>query len=581
MTSKKISDFVQTWTSKIDQGLEYRTKFSSYNDWPSYRDYYRGNWGPNVKRPCNRIYSNIKALIPQVYFRTPSVVVTPLREEYSQTSRIVEAVDNWLIRELALKYTIKRTIPDTSICGTGVIKLGYDSEFGYIPQQAVLSDGETMTQVDRKGKGQIEYNVNIKPGMPWAVRVRPDDLVTPYGYDSIESFPWICHMIIRPLKDIQGDQKYRNTENLKGGYVPDTSHPLIKARRAMMTNWKDDDYCLIYEIRDAVTKRVYAICEDEVLLDVKDELQIEGLPFEIMCFNEDTDYFWGISDVKMILPQIEELNEIGNQSSAQRAFSLLKFLYQKGTIKQEQLDKLLSNDSSDAGCGIEIESESLPASVLPLQPHSLLNDISQDRAEVESQIRETFGFSRNQVGEFFPKTSKTATEAQIVQSAAQTRVDERRDHVADVVERIIRKWNQYIFKFWTSNRAIQIVGPEGSEWVSFTGEQLAGEYNIRIDVESGLPMSKGMKFQTARELYGMLRQDPFIDQFALRAQLLRQFEWVDPGLKHLLTDPRLQAMKGTPIFPPDGGRQNSGAPQTSHGGKRIAPPEQIESPGVQ
>ncbi len=156
MSDNKNSDFVQEWNKKIESGLEYRSKYSTIREWKAYREYYRGDWGNNVHRPSNRVFSNIKTLIPRTYFRNPAIVVTPRHPRFSASARVLEALDNWLIGELNVKYTIKRGIVDASLCGVGPIKLGFDSEFGYIPSQAVGTNSETLKHISRKTGAEIE-----------------------------------------------------------------------------------------------------------------------------------------------------------------------------------------------------------------------------------------------------------------------------------------------------------------------------------------------------------------------------------------------------------------------------------------
>ena len=101
----------------------------------------------------------------------------------------------------------------------------------------------------------------------------------------------------------------------------------------------------------------------------------------------------------------------------------------------------------------------------------------------------------------------------------------------------MRKWNQYIFNLWTTERVVEIAGPEGAQgWVSYTGEQLKGEYFLKVDPESGLPTSRGLRYQQAKELFQIFNQDPLVDQIRLRQQVLRQYEWIDPAARLLMQD---------------------------------------------
>lgn len=554
---------VKEWMDNIRLGLEYKDKYSSSKDWPKYREMYRGEVN-GVPLPINRIYSYAKALLPRVYFRTPNITVTPVRPEFAAHAKVVESLDNWLIRELNLKYAIKRGSLNSYFTGVGPLKLGYDSEFGYINKDISDRDQGTASQVSKSDGYKIEYNNNINPGMPWCTDVRPEEIIVPFGSDDRFTLPWVCHLVIRPLDDVKVDSKYNPTvtKGLKGGLTPvSISGGKIDLKNLFsymgdLSRLQLNDmskFCLLYEIRDVKTGKILVICEDKVLLETEDKImQVCGLPWEFISFNEDTENFWSVSDVKLILPQQDEASEIAIQRKRMRRQSILKFLYKQGVLRKEELTALLDTDIDAIGDGIEVQSDNISSDILPLQPRGLTNELNQDMGQVESDMRETIGFGRNQMGEMSPYHNKTAAEAQIVERASELRVDERRDVIADVISSIVRKFNQMIFSFWTTERVAEIAGPDGkSSWVTYTGDQLRGEYYLKIDPEAGLPISRGMRYNQSKELFEMLRDDPYIDQIALRKLLLQQTDWIDPTASQLVQAPQ-QPIGGPGMPPPQG-----------------------------
>ena len=536
--SKSIDEAVNHWTDEIKAGEKYRDKYSSSKRYDDYRKMYRGDWKDTIV-PVNRVFSFGRGLIPQIYFRAPRVTCTATRPDLVAHAMVVEAIDNWLIKELRLKQTIKSAILHAYYGGTAPVKLGYDSEFGFNPLQAVDQDTSTVTQVGREGESkgkQIEYNINVRPGMPWALPVLPEDIIIPWGYSTADSLPWIAHRFLRPLIDVKADQKYSNTSELKG------------SRRAKyMENrpsYKQDEaikFCELYEIRDIRTREVLVICEDAMLLKAEDVLQIEGVNYEFLTFNEDPEYFWGIPDVRILEPQQLELNETRTQASRHRRISLLKFLYLKGAIAKESLDLFLSGN---VGPAIEIDGESLAAAIITLTP-SMPPDLQTEAVSILDDMQLSMGFNENATGNFKGGTPPSAAETVTASQPQEMRIEERRDIVHDLLTGIIRKWNQYIFSFWTGERVIKIVGPQGSDlWVKYTGEELAGEYSLLIDPESGIPITRGLRGRAAIDLMKMYGGDPLIDQQALRRTHLMNYEWVFPGIGSLLipTDPNMATL---------------------------------------
>ena len=326
--------FVSDWERELQLSMEYKEKFSSSKDWLTYFDYYRGKYASDLVY-VNKIFAYVRSLQPRIYFRKPMVTITPKRPDMAQAAKVLEAVDNYLINEVMLKNPLKDTSLFSILCGTGVLKLGFDSEFGYASTQVLGADGETLTQVSKDGN-KIEYNTNIKPGMPWADSVSPLDIFTPWGIRDVASLPWVAHAILRPIEDIKADSKYRNTKDLRGGFE---RHGITSSYREMIRRTGQNvsnelNLGLLWEIRDWKRREIVVISEGKVLLREPDELQIEGLPYEFLIFNRDPEHFWGIADVEQVVRQQLEYNSVRTTINKHVRLSVLKFLVGRGLMKK-------------------------------------------------------------------------------------------------------------------------------------------------------------------------------------------------------------------------------------------------------
>lgn len=565
---KELKDsFITFWNEQIEGGKKYMKKYSTQPKWKEWRQHYRGDWNANVI-PVNRTFSYGRTMIPRVYFRAPRVSITAARPEFVGHAIVLEAVDNMLIQALNLKKTLKSAILQAFLSGTAPIKLGYDSEFGYLPEQAIDQDTATATQLSRKEKRMIEYNLNVKPGMPWAMTAMPEDVIIPFGYKDPDNLPWIAHRVIRPLKDVQEDQKYQNTKDLKGSLRTN----LELQRTSPFDQVRDTLFTELYEIRSYHTKEIIVICEDQLLLKSDDALQYHGLPWEFLTFNEDPEYFWGIPDVYILEPQQNELNEVKTQQSRHRKIALLKFLYNKGAITEDQMAHLLSGE---VGPAIGLDAEQLQAAVITLQPH-MPQELWLEAQHIVNDMRESMGYSENQAGGYNRKGGNvSATETAEIAAGVDLRTDERKDIVADVMLNIVKKWNDMVFNFWDTERVIEIVGPEGGvQWIEFTGDQIKCEYKVHIDIDSGFPMTAASKRQLADGLFKTYGGDPMMDQMGVRKFHLQQYENLAPGITHLLRNPNVPptdaAMLGAARQPnPAFGGQGAGnSPGTNQGGGR-------------
>lgn len=530
--SVEKNDLATAWANKITSGEEFRKKYSSYSKWGDYRKMYRNQWAKNIV-PVNKIFSYGRSMIPKVYFRAPRVSITATHPDLVWHAKVVEAIDNILIRTSLLKGTLKKAILDAFLCGIGPIKLGYDSEFGYTPSQAVGTGGETATQVNVKSGAKIEYQKGIHPGMPWALRVMPDDIVVPWGTRDASNLPWIAHYILRPVEDVHNDQKYEAgaRSRIEGTrtYSKDGRRTPYQPSRKYPT---DQLLAELWEIRDLKTGNVYVISEEQLLMAQPDNLQINGMPYEFIIFNEDSEYFWPISDALMLEPQQLELNDASTQESRHRAIALLKFLYKKGTIDRTELEKMLSGA---VGPAVEVGGdEPLAAAILLLQPH-VPPDLRVAMRGILQDMQESLGVGANQTGQFSPYHGKTAAESMIVNESNENRQDERRDVVADVLVSIVTKWNQMIFSFWDEERVTQIVTPEGQPfWIKHTGPELKGNYLLSVDPDSGMPLTRTLKYQMSQDMFKTFNGDQLINQVLLRQMMLDYYSVLDPRASNLL-----------------------------------------------
>jgi len=563
MTTKKqkVDAYVNEWVAgKIKSGIKYRKEYSSCDRWKDYRKMYRGQWAEEI-RPVNKIFSHGRSLVPRVYFRSPRVSITATRPDLVWHAMVVEAIDNQLIRETLLKNTLKRSVLDAYLCGTGPIKVGYDSEYGYIPQQAVGEGGETATQIGTKEGERIEYKMGIQPGMPWALRVLPEDIVIPWGAGDPSSLPWYAHYILRPLDDVKEDQKYdkEKTKDLKGTRSPDKGGGDKPAFKPREPKDKDVVFAELWEVHDQKTRQMMTFCEDKMILSTDDILQIEGLQIEFLQFNPDPEYFWAIPDCVIIEPQQLELNEVRTQASRHRAIALLKFIYKRGAFKDTDLEKLFS---AEVGPGVPCDEETIAQAVTLLQPH-IPPELWQEAQMILNDMKEGIGLAENQGAMYKAGTPPTAREAGIVEQAFDVRVDERKDIVADVLVNIIRKWNQYIFSFWTEEKVVKIVSPQGTPyWITYTGDELKGEYYLQVDPESGMPLNRQLKYMMAKDLYSTLGGNKLVDQILLLQILIQHYQSVEPLAAGLISspasmDPRQVAAERQP-FPMMGGAGGRG-----------------------
>jgi hypothetical protein len=542
---------VAEWMHKIKQGEKYRKKYGGSANWDKFAKYYTGDYKDSVV-PLNMVFAVGRSLVPRVYFRNPQVVVSSAKPSMYIQAQLVESTDNWLVHRIGLKREIKRSVLDCYLNGTGIIKTGYDSEYGYVGKEEARENSEVEQTIQEEFAEYInpfdsknEFNSNVLPGMPWALRVRPDHFIVPWGAMDIHSSPWVAHMYYRLANDVKEDPKFSNTEELVGTHsIMERKDGELDSTFSRIDNEDDADYVKLYEISDMRTGKMLVLAEGhkKFLLDTEDALLINGHKYFALKWNERTDSFWGLSEVKIFEPQQKELNEIRSQYRDHRRVANLKVLGEQGVFSPEEKRKFLNGE---VGSYVEVNDID---KVKPYVANYVRNDLLLAADQVKQDIREIIGFSNNAMGEYDDSSRRTAREAMIVHQSNQIRVDERRDVVADVFVALVERMNQYIFDFWTTTRVAKILGQSRAlQWVKFTGEEIRGDYSLRVDPDTMQAMTSDRRRYEAQELATMLTKFPpeLINMSALVRFLVEQYPAVN--VESLLNMPQTTPEKALSI----------------------------------
>lgn len=504
------------WEDQIKAGEEFRKKFAYEGEWDKWRSYYRGNWRGDVM-PVNLFYTYMRTIVPRIYFRDPTVSISPGKPglEHLAFARILERVDNKILRRMRFKQEMKRVVQDAFLLGTGIPKMGFGGFFS----PTIIDDPDAPLA----SGSNIEYYRNVESFMPWVARTNPGNFVVPAGTDVFGKARWTAEKITRPLSDLQRDPRFENTAKLKP-FTPDTRDLLavgaIQRPVKMVKMW---------EVRDKATNQVFVFSPDhsgtdKTLFQEPDRFlsSYGGFNYFPLIFNEDDEAFWGLPDSKILEPHQLEINEIKTQIMKHRRLSLVKILAKKKSITAEEAAKLVSEDVAAVAW---VEGQASLANTASFVNSTIPRELFVAADALMGDVRETIGFSRNQFGEFNPGSGDTtATEANIVKQATEIRVDERRDATADVVVDFVEMMHPLLFDNWGQEQIIDVVGPGGVPiWVKVGSDLLRrAQYSVKVDPDSSIPETRALREQRAMQLFGLLASNPLIDPVKLTQYLLHE-----------------------------------------------------------
>ena len=512
------------WLGEIRRGIQFRRKYASEHRWATWRNYYRGNW-PRGVLPVNLFFRMLRTVVPRIYFRNPSISIQPTKPGADQAAfaQLIERIDNKLMRTMRMKDQLKKMVQQAWMFGTGIGVRGYAQEFQ--PSPDVFGD-EEAAQIKTKGTPmqRVEYHSNVQKDMPWFLKCNTGDFIVPADTCEFEEARWYAEWIRRPQFEVQNDPRLKNMKDIAStqpGMGDISGH--TDSRRLTK------DTVDLIQIHDTMTGKVFIIApyhHSKIALFDDDRLSTNNRPpCYRLVFNDDDEVFWGVPDSMILEPQQLELNEIRTLEMKHRRLSLLKIMYKKGTIEVPQLEKLLDGQVCAA---VEVLGEL--SDVDHFQVADIPNSLRVQGQEVLGDVRESMGFSRNQAGEYSEGASKnpTATEANIVQAAAEIRIDERRDMLADVIVDLFEDIHTDIFERWRDDQIVQIMGADNIPvWVAFKPEMLkAARYEFQIDPDTAVPETKQMRMQKGVQTYTILKDNPLIDPELLTKYLLREMHGV-------------------------------------------------------
>lgn len=532
--------------------------------WNTWREYYRGNWNKNTQ-PSNIYFKMLRTTVPKIYFRDPVVSITPAKGgiENMIFARILERIDNKLIRSMKLKRQMKKIVHDTFMFGTGFGKLGYGAQFS----PSDFDDKGEAPSGTFKRPNKVEYNSNILPNRPWFLQTSPGSIILPNGLHDFEEARWVVHEINRPRVDVMDDPRLK----IKDKKSSRTRSFIMTSLDTVLGVQQSIDMVRLYEVRDKKTGKVFILSpdfSDDVLLETEDEFQVHGnVPIYSVAFNPDDISTWAVPDSQILDPIQRELNETNTQIMWHRRMSLRKIFAKKNSLAESEKQKMVSEEIQAI---IEVDGDPYQ-DLMFKEGNNIPDDLFKAGESTRTDGRESLGFGRNQFGEFNPGSSDTtAREATIVNNASEIRIDERRDSMADMLTDVVNDMHNIIFNKWSNEEVIDIVGPNGvAVWVSFKGDMLkAGQYNVSIDPDTAINQSRVSRQNTALKIYEMFKQDPMVDQFKLRQYLMTEMSGTAFDDMLRLPQEQLQGSQQNPLGIEELGQQFvQQANATTPGGK--------------
>lgn len=542
---------VDDWLTEIKNALAYRELFAREKSWKKCEQNYLNDPKGDTAIGPNLIYEMCDSLTSTLTVPDPEFVVTAERRAGLEKAPIIESLDNFFVRKLRLKKYIDTAILRGFIYGNIILKIGYDSEYGWNPYYDIGPDnnllGMTLTQFDKKGS-RIE-SPDTQPGWPWVRPILSHDFVVPWGTIFVEDAPWAAHRFVRHVEYFKKDPKYKNTTSLKpqlcmedfmASYLTTGATKQKMQLKGIARANKKPEYVEAWEIVDRVNGERIVVSDrhPDFLRKTRDAVQMAcGMPYVTGTLSLHPRSFWCVSPA-YYLGQLQHIQfDISKQAEKQRRLSILKFLYRQNAIDKPELNKLLSGD---VGATAPVKGAWPLSEVISPVNTGTSFDFAIHAENNRRDARSMSGLSRNQMGEFDKSTRRTASEAKLVAQGSGRRTGKRAQVVAGLYTDIIEKVNRMIFEFWQVPR--EVLHGKGN-FAVVTGDMLKGEYQYDVSLSTKRNISRSERKVEALMMISQLM--PFLQPENIGAV----FQYLidasgDPAFEAILMPKRGQGGQG-------------------------------------
>jgi hypothetical protein len=583
----KQTAYLQMCRDEVRRSKRWRSDEGYEDDWKRYIDLYRGKQyqkgSPNDQLIVNLIFSTINVMAPAVAVNNPRFVVNARRPDAAPQAVITEEVLNYMWRTWRYQEEFRLAVLDWLICGHGWVKCGYKFTKPPVEKKADSLD------VGDPDEG-ASYGIDDRDPVDGNAR-HPKEMC------------WIAQRTWRPIQDVQVDERYSAAARKKVSAKSWSRWSSAEGDQDARDDHPDHgpkSFCEIIEFYDIKRRTVctFALDADDTsnesafLIKPHPMPYAMGHPFEMLRNYEVSDHFYPLGDVAQIESLQLELNQTRTQMMNHRKRFQRKWLYERDAFDREGVQALEADVDNTM---IPVLSDGDPSRVIaPLPAVITPTDFYDQSGLITNDIDRVSGVSDYQRGSAQSNVKRTATEAAMIQDAANARAQDRLAKIEGTLsrlgERIIGLMQQYL----TGDQVARIVTMPGKAWVNYDPDYIQGEFDFDVAAGSTEPMNETFRRQSALQLvdasmpflemgvanpmtlymhvlqkgFGIKDAGPFINQ---------QGPPQMPGMEQAGVPPEQQGQGA----PPQGGPPPQGAPPPEGGpppGPPGMPPEMMQGP---
>jgi hypothetical protein len=531
MAKRRLSkaDRLNAYRKRVDWSRKWREDEGYDALWRRLVDLYRGKHfvasTDEDRIAINIAFSTLNVIYPSVSINHPKVTVTAETPDNDDRAAIVEAVVNYWWRHHDFKSPFRRAVKDSLTIGHGWLKVGYR----YVEEDVELSDDEFYEALDQQvGEADAFAEQNpemaaslptdediaanlpttksvVKEDRPFVDRVSPKDIYVDPEATCMADLNWIAQKIVRELDDVRSDKKYK--PGVRAKVSPDSTYYSDDYRRDSKKE-TDADRVTVWEFYDIArgTMCVWADQSDDYLIDPVAMPYKFGHPFVFIGNYDVPDEFYPMGDLEQLEDLQGELNKTRSEMMNRRNKDKRKHLYRESAFGPEGRQALESDEDNVL---VPVIDEDRPFSdlVAPM-PQTDLNAQDYSWSElIENDLDRVSGVNEYARGSI-PEIKRTATEAAMIQDAANARAADKLDRIEEVLGLVAKRVVQIAQQFLTGEQMARITKGDKNLWIPFTHADIVGEFDFSVEGGSTQPMNETGRRQQATAF--MQAMGPFI-----------------------------------------------------------------------
>lgn len=521
MARKSEAERYQEWATRIREREAFLAR--KITAWNTYLRMYRMELSESerMSSSCsnddsvwlNYQFGLSRIILPSVYFRNPDVIISPRRGTPLTYCVVLEKLINKQFEDIDFDLEMRKIVFDTLFCGIGIMKFGFAPALGSMAKttQDEFADVAISLYDEDLWEGQNKPASNSDLGdidqripdrMPFAIRISPKHwLVDPLAATDKEA-RWMVHKVLKSVSDLKKSKVYRKglTSGIQGNMSLMDAAALNEVPGGSVHGQMNKDnvgseLVYVYECWDRETDKLMVLDsynmelgDSKFLREDDNPYDIDGFPFEVLCFNPDPETPYGVPDAETWQNPSNAINLLNTMQYEHAKRALPKTLVAKGALGVEAMGHFTS-PIIDAV--IEVDGD--PAvDVKPLQMGTLSPELYGLRDVLRRELTFITGVTEQRKGS--SEKSQTATEASIIEQQSRIRDSDRLSAVSKFVTRAARKILMLDRQFLEPAEIGYVVGPEAMRFWQVAGPDIIrSEVDVKVRVGSSAFMSREVR----------------------------------------------------------------------------------------